>query len=118
MAKSQSAEPVKRQPAPGRARGGRRAPLLLETAYAITFGLTLVAGLATAALSALAGAPAWLIAVRAGLAVLVLGLVFWLVNYQLMHGAFEAAGRPAGGLHSGMESLSNRSCSARPPRPP
>lgn len=91
MAKSQSAEPVKRQPAPGRARGGRRAPLLLETAYAITFGLTLVAGLATAALSALAGAPAWLIAVRAGLAVLVLGLVFWLVNYQLMHGAFEAA---------------------------
>ena len=70
---------------------GQRAPLLLETAYTASFGLTTAAGLLTAGLSALARVPAWLIAVRAGLAMLALGLVLWIVNYLLMHGAFEAA---------------------------
>jgi protein-S-isoprenylcysteine O-methyltransferase Ste14 len=70
---------------------GSRAPLLLETAYAVSFSIIVLAGIVTAGLSVWSGVPAWLVAVRAGLAVVVLGLVLWTVNYRLMHGAFEAA---------------------------
>lgn len=70
---------------------GRRAPLLLETTYLASLVAVLTAGAVTAGLSVLAGVEAWLVAVRAGLAILTVGLVLWYLNYRLMHGLLEAA---------------------------
>lgn len=70
---------------------GRRAPLLLETTYLASLIAVLTAGAVTAGLSLLAGVEAWLVAVRAGLAILTVGLVLWSLNYRLMHGLLDAA---------------------------
>ncbi len=79
------------KPAQGAKTSGRRAPLLLETAYLASLVAVLTAGAVTAGLSLLAGVAAWLVAVRAGAAILTVGLVLWSLNYRLMHGLLEAA---------------------------
>lgn len=90
-APKKAAAPKPPKPARAPKDPGRRAPLLLETSYLASLAAVVTAGLVTAGLSVLAGVDAWLVAVRAGLAILTVGLVLWNLNYRLMHGLLEAA---------------------------
>ena len=77
--------------APRRGRASKRVPLLLEAVYAASVLIVILTGALTAGLSWLSGVSALWVLARAGLAVLLVGLVLWLLNYQLMHGALAAA---------------------------
>jgi hypothetical protein len=68
-----------------------RAPMLIETAYAVSLYTVILATLITTILSLLAGADLLMVVVRGGSVVLVLGFLAWVLNYWLMHGALEAA---------------------------
>lgn len=82
--------PAAAQPAKP-ARAALRAPALLEAAYVVSILIVLLVSLITAALSVASGAAAWLTAVRAGAATLVVGLLLWILNYQLMPDGLKVA---------------------------
>lgn len=75
------AKPAKRAKAKRRE---MRAPVLLETVYSVAVAIVILVGLTIAGLSAWGRAPLWLTAVRAGTAVLVVGLVLWIVYYRVL----------------------------------
>ncbi|HHH83785.1 MAG TPA: hypothetical protein ENL35_12465 [Chloroflexi bacterium] len=60
-----------------------RSPILIESALAVSKISILVTGISTAVLSALAGAPIFIIALRSGVAIIGLGLILWAMNYAL-----------------------------------
>lgn len=67
-----------------------RVPALIETAYAVSLYTVVVATVATVILALAAGADLLMTVIRGGSVVLVLGLVAWVFNYRLMHGALAA----------------------------
>ena len=68
----------------------QRAPLLLETAITLSQIVLVITGLGILGISLLAGADITMAAMRSGAAVLVVGLVLWLANWQLARGSLEA----------------------------
>ena len=78
-------------PAPKPAGGARRAPVLVEILNGLSRLAVTVVGAGTALAAILAGTD-WLgVAVRAGAAVLLIGIVLWLLNWFVARGALEAA---------------------------
>jgi|GEM_PF-1187607 len=67
----------------------RSLPLLLETAFALTKLAVLTSGPLVLALSLQAGADLTMAAIRAGTAMLVLGLLLWSANWVLARSALE-----------------------------
>jgi hypothetical protein len=80
---AQEAQPPARDP--------RRVPLLLDVSYTATRILLLVAGSLTGAISVLSGATWLATALRAGSAVLSVGLLLFLANWLLSRDTLEAA---------------------------
>jgi hypothetical protein len=68
----------------------KRAPVLIEIAYAVSLYTVIGATVGTVVISLWSGANLLMTVVRGGAVTLVLGLVTWWFNYRLMHGAFEA----------------------------
>ncbi len=68
----------------------RRVPLLQETAFTLTKLTMLTTGPLILALSLQAGATLLMAAVRAGVAVLVVGLLLWGANWVLARSALDA----------------------------
>ncbi len=68
----------------------RRAPILLEAAYTLFVLVILGTGLSTALISWLAGADLLMVVVRAGGALLVTGLILWIVYWLMANGVVEA----------------------------
>jgi|SRR5579859_4703521 len=81
-----AAKPASSQTAP-------RAPLLLEMTITLSQLGLVIAGTSIFALSLQAGADLITSALRSGAAVLVVGLVLWLVNWLLARGSLEAVMR-------------------------
>jgi hypothetical protein len=65
-------------------------PLLLETALSLTQLAVILVGVITTALSLIVGST-WLVSVlRGGVAIVVLGLLFWALNWLIARGMIEA----------------------------
>lgn len=81
----------KPEPKPPKAPKGqrRRVPLLQETAFTVTKLTLLTTGPLIVGLSLQAGATLLMAAVRAGAAVLVVGLLLWGANWVLARSALE-----------------------------
>jgi hypothetical protein len=67
----------------------RHLPLLLETSFAIARLASLASGLIVLGVSLQAGATPIVAALRAGLTVLVMGLLLWSANWVLARSALE-----------------------------
>jgi hypothetical protein len=65
-------------------------PFMLDFALSVTQLVVILTGLITLAVSLFSGAVLGMAAVRAGVAVLAVGLVLWLVNYLLARNSLEA----------------------------
>ncbi|HEY9077909.1 MAG TPA: hypothetical protein VIO61_15350 [Anaerolineaceae bacterium] len=66
------------------------APLLLEVAYNIFMLLVVIVAVVVGLLSYRAGCAVWMIALRSGLAVFILGGFLWLVAWYISRGFLEA----------------------------
>lgn len=77
----------KEQTNPGEGQSQRKPanelPFLLDFALSVTQLVVILTGLVTMAVSLFSGAVLWMAAVRAGAAVLAVGLVLWMANYLL-----------------------------------
>lgn len=81
--------PAKKSPAAAKA-PVRRAPILLELTYTVFVLVVIGVGVGTAIMSWLAGADLLMIVVRAGGACLVVGLLTWIIYWQIANGVVEA----------------------------
>jgi hypothetical protein len=66
-------------------------PLVLDLALTVAKLIVLVVGIAVCVVSIFSGAKLWIAVVRGGATILSLGLLLWLVTWQLAHQALEAA---------------------------
>jgi hypothetical protein len=74
---------------PSTAAGHARVPVLLETVYTVTIWVVVLLGAATAFISFLADGNVLMMLVRAGSAMLVLGLLGWFLYYRVARSAIE-----------------------------
>lgn len=92
--KSAAAKPASGKPAAGKspARKGNSAvhlPVLLEMTFTTAAIVVLLVGVVTGVVSFLAGCPAWVIGLRAGGAILTVGLVFYGIAFCMSRGTVE-----------------------------
>ena len=66
-----------------------RVPVLLELVYTVTIWVTVILGAATALISYLVVGNVLMMLVRAGLAMLVLGLLGWFLYFRVARSAIE-----------------------------
>ncbi len=91
MAEEQQPSPENIQPHPrAKRRSAKQVPLLLDIFFSVSRLIVIIVGLLTVTISIFAGASLVWAVVRAGAAMLTVGLLLWLASWLVARGALES----------------------------
>jgi hypothetical protein len=86
-AKLKSADP---KTLPRAKRGAEPYSALLDYSFSVSKLVVILVGIITAGISVVSGATVLVAGIRGGLAILAIGIIFWLVNWILSKGSMDA----------------------------